>query len=131
MSWNHEQSAIKVTMEAAADLSAKQYFFVKVSAANKVNICSGATDNPLGVLLNKPASGEAASVLVAGIGNVVVAAATAADGSIQLGTDANGKAEAKTVTGTGRVVAQPLTAGGADGDIITAAINCLNPFETA
>ena len=68
---------------------------------------------------------------LAGIGNVVVAAATAADGTVQLGTDGSGKAEAKTVTGTGRVVAQPLTAGGADGDIITAAINCLNPFETA
>lgn len=131
MSWNHEQSAIKVTMEAAADLSAKQYYFVKVSAANKVNICSAATDNPLGVLVNKPKEGEAASVLVAGIGNLIVAAATVSDGTKQLGTDANGKAEVKTVVGTGRVVAQPLTAGGADGDIITAAINCLNPFETS
>lgn len=130
MAWNHEASAIKVTMEAAADLSAKQYYFVKVSAANKVNICSAVTDNPLGVLLNKPGSGEAAEVLVAGIGNVIAAAATASNGTIQLGTDANGKAEAKTVVGTGRVVAQPLTAASGANEIITVAINCLNPFET-
>ena len=131
MAYDQEGSAIKVTMAAGADLSSDQFKFVKVSAADTVVRCNGATDNPLGILMNKPASGEAASVLIAGIGKVIAAASTVSNGSIQLGTDANGKAEAKTVVGTGRVVAQPLNAAAGANEIITVAVNCLNPFETS
>ena len=132
MAWQQEGTAIKVTMAAGADLSADQYKFVEVSAANTVTLCNATTDNPLGVLQNKPdAAGKAAEVLVAGISKVVTAGAMVSNGSIQIGTDASGLAEAKTVVGTGRVVGQPLTASGGANQIITAAINCLNPFETA
>ena len=132
MAWDLEGTAITVTMAAGGDLSSDQYKFVKVSAANTVILCTGATDNPLGILLNKPgAAGREALVLVAGIGKVIAAAATVSNGTIQLGTDGNGKAEAKTVTGTGRVVAQPLNAASGANEVITVAVNCLNPFETA
>ena len=45
---------------ASADLSAKQYYFVKLSSETKVTVCSAVTDKPIGVLQNKPASGEQA-----------------------------------------------------------------------
>ncbi|MGA1628381.1 MAG: hypothetical protein ACO330_06150, partial [Aquiluna sp.] len=58
------------TFTAAADLSAKQYYFVKITADNTVNVCAAVTDIPIGVLQIAPASGEAASVMLYGISKV-------------------------------------------------------------
>jgi hypothetical protein len=44
------------TFKAAADLSAKQYFLVKYSAADTVALCGAAADRAFGVLMNKPAA---------------------------------------------------------------------------
>jgi hypothetical protein len=58
---------------AAADLSTYQYVAVRASAANAVNLCSevagvsGPTKMPIGILQNKPRSGEAAIVSVLGL----------------------------------------------------------------
>ncbi len=67
-------------LSAAADLSGasggeKQYIVVRMAAATTVNICSevlvaGALKSPLGVLQNKPKSGEAASVAVMGLSKI-------------------------------------------------------------
>ena len=46
-------------LTANADLSAKQYYFVKLSGAGTVTVCSGVTDKPIGVLQNTPESGDA------------------------------------------------------------------------
>jgi len=48
--------------KAAADLSAKQFYLVEITAADTVNVCNGATDVPVGVLQNKPVSGEACEI---------------------------------------------------------------------
>lgn len=87
-----------LTFKAAADLSAAQYKFVKISAADTVALCSAATDIPIGILQNKPsAAGRAASVRIFGVSKVSADAAIAA-GDL-LGTSADGQADPK-VAGT-------------------------------
>ena len=67
------------TLTAAADLSSKQYYFVKLASATTVNVCSAITDLPIGILQNNPESGEQAIVQIFGISKVV------ADGTITAG----------------------------------------------
>ena len=52
------------TFTAAADLSAKQFYFVKLASATTVNVCTAITDLPIGILQNDPASGEQAVVRI-------------------------------------------------------------------
>lgn len=89
---------ICATFEAGADLSAKQYYFVKLSAANTVNVCTAITDIPIGILQNKPGSGEAATVCLFGISKVS-ANGTLAAGNL-IGTSADSQADAITAGGT-------------------------------
>lgn len=114
-------------LTASADLSAKQYYFVKISGANTVTVCAAATDVPVGVLQNTPTSGQAAVVCVYGVTKVSSDAALTA-GNI-IGTSADGQADAKawgtdkTEYGVGRM----LTTTGAAGGIGTAIIDCALP----
>ena len=131
MAYEISNYAVKFTASAGADLSAKQYYFVKMSADNTVILCSGATDVPIGVLQNDPASGEEASVLVVGGTKLVASAAIAA--GLKIGTASTGKADAK-VAGTDTTeytVGQVLLASGSDADILTAVINCASPNRAA
>lgn len=48
---------------AGADLSAKQFYAVELTAANTVSVASAATDAGIGILQNKPKAGEAARVM--------------------------------------------------------------------
>jgi len=57
-------------VKAAADLTAKQFYLVKRTSATEVNIC-GAGEVALGVLVNKPNTGEAADVFAFGYAQVV------------------------------------------------------------
>jgi Uncharacterized conserved protein (DUF2190) len=114
---------------AYASLATKQFFFVKLSS-NGIELCSGATDKPFGVLQNAPAAGEAAEVMRLGISKVK-AGGTIAIGA-HVGTDGNGKADSKTVTtdATEYVVGTADEAA-VDGDIFTVGINCLSPARAA
>ncbi len=80
------------TLKAAADLSGKQYHIVKLASATTVNVCSAITDVPIGILLNKPESGEVAEICIAGISKII-ADGTIAAGNL-LGTSADGQADA-------------------------------------
>ena len=131
MAYEISNNSLKVTLIAGADLSAKQYYFVKMSADNTCVLCSAATDAPIGVLQNSPESGEEASVLVIGGTKLVASAAIAA--GIKIGTASTGKADAK-VAGTDTTeytVGQVLLASAADADILTAVINCASPNRAA
>ena len=113
---------ICATFEAGADLSAKQYYFVKLSAANTVNVCSAITDIPIGILQNKPGSGEAATVCLFGISKVS-ADGTLAAGNL-IGTSADSQADAITA-GTDTTVytmGQALEAAAA-GDTVSMFLN--------
>ncbi|UCC71365.1 MAG: DUF2190 family protein [Gemmatimonadota bacterium] len=121
-----------VTFEAAADLSTKQFYFVKLSAANTVDVCSGATDVPCGILQNKPsAAGRPAVVRMFGISKAVADAGLSVGALI--GTAADGQADAK-VAGTDTtqyVVGVALTACSNAGEIVEVSLNCMNPHRAA
>ena len=103
------------TLEAAANLSALQYHIMRISAANKCNVSSQATDSDMcGILLNKPQSGEGASIAYSGRGKVVAGGAVTAGDHITC----NGSGRAATVTSGQVALGQALETSGADGQII-------------
>ena len=59
-------SVLDTTYNAAADLSSKQYYIMKISAALNVNVATSRTDISLGILQNEPTANEAAVVRVLG-----------------------------------------------------------------
>lgn len=122
--------AVLITAVAGADLSAKQFYFVKYSGTSVV-LCAAATDVPIGVLQNDPISGAEAAILVVG-GTKIVSSASIAAG-VKIGTDSAGKADAK-VAGTDiteYTVGQVILAATADGEVLTAVINCASPTRSA
>ena len=58
---------------AGADLSAKQFFIIKISTTNdkQVVLAAAGTDPIIGVLENKPASGKAAAIQIGGTAKVI------------------------------------------------------------
>jgi hypothetical protein len=121
----------KITLEAGADLSSKQFYFVKLDSAGKAVACSGATDKPVGVLQNNPVSGQAAEIVVVGLTKVSSNAALAIGDLI--GTSADGQADAKTpgTDTTEFVVGTVLTTTGAADVIGSVLVNCANPHRAA
>ena len=113
------------TFTASADLSAKQFYIVKMSGDNTVTVCAAVTDVPIGVLQNKPASGGQAVVRVFGMSKVS-ADATLAAGNI-IGSSADGQAQPVTQGSETTVynIGQAVT-GGAAGTLQTALITIAN-----
>lgn len=83
-----------ITLEAAVDLSAKQFYPVKLVTGGKCNICTAATDVVVGILLNDPRAGEEGVVGLFGIYQVVFGATTAAGDRLT----SNGTGEAIVTT---------------------------------
>ena len=112
------------------DLSAKQYYFVKLSGQTVV-LCSALTDVPIGVLQNAPESGQAAEVMVIGITKVSSDAALTV--GLLIGPSADSQADARTIgtDTTHYVVGQVIGASGAAGGLATAVINCAAPARAA
>ena len=116
---------------ASADLSAKQFYFVKISGAGTVTVCAGTTDKPVGVLQNTPKSGQAADVLVCGQTKVSADAALTAGNVI--GTSADGQAAAYAAGSdtTKYLVGQVLVGTSAAAELATAVVNCAAPARGA
>jgi len=114
----------KITLNAGADLSAKQYYFVKLNSSGNAVVCAAVTDKPVGVLQNNPTSGQAAEIVVVGLTKVSTDAALAIADLV--GTSGDGQAAAY-VAGTDTtkyVVGQAVvTSGGAD-ELTTIMVNC-------
>lgn len=115
-----------ISLTAGATLATKQYYFVKLSADNTCIVCAAATDVPIGVVQNAPASGETAEVVVVGLTKVNADAALTYGNLI--GTAADGQADAKTAGSdtTEYVCGQVVTGTGAAGGLASAFINCAN-----
>lgn len=131
MAYEIANAAVKITLVAGADLSSAQYKFVKINTSGEAVVCSGATDRPIGVLQNNPVQGGEASITV--VGGTKVLSSASIDEGVLIGTNNAGKADAK-VPGTDTteyVVGQVILAAGADGEILTAVINCSNPHRAA
>lgn len=101
------------SLVAGADLSSSQHYLVKVSAANTVAL-AGAGELCIGVVDNKPTSGQAVEILCGVVVPVVTGAAVAA--GAEVASDASGKAV--TATTGDRVFGVALTASAADGEEI-------------
>ncbi len=119
------------SFKADADLSAKQFYFVKMTAnPREIGVCSNAADRPIGVLQNKPdASGKAAEVMV--IGRTKVSSDAALNEGDAIGPSGDGQAIAKTQT-TGGDTAEyvggtVIAASGAAGEMAEAVIQCSVP----
>lgn len=97
-------------LTAAADLSAKQFYAVKVTAANAVNL-AGLGESAVGILQGKPISGEAAELAISGDVSKMVAGGAVAAGD-KVAVTALGKAK---VAASGEyVIGTALNAAGAD-----------------
>jgi hypothetical protein len=102
----------RISLTAAADLSAKQNLFVVPSGDNGCNAC-GAGGDAIGTLGNKPVSGAIAEVLVGPIVPIKLNATLSAGAEVM--SDASGKAIAWTTTN--RSLGFLLVGGGA-GDTV-------------
>lgn len=112
-----EEKLVTVSLVAGADLSGAQYKFVKLNASGQAVLCSVSGEIPYGVLQNDPASGEEATVAIAGITKV------SADEAIAIGdkvfTSADGQA-AKTLTaGVDNLCGIARSAAAAAGEIVS------------
>lgn len=106
---------------AAADLSTKQYRFVKLTGNNSVNIATAAGERVLGVLQMGAKSGEGANVAVLGTTRVVAGETIAAGQLVGTRNDGSAQVIEHTSTGadTGSWAVGVCLAGGASGEIIT------------
>lgn len=86
-----EQNLITISAPAGADLSTKQYQVVKMDTSGNVVVGASTDNNVIGVLQNSPASGEMATVAVAGITKVVAAEAIALGAEVSVIAANDGK----------------------------------------
>lgn len=102
---------------AAADLSAKQYYWVKLASTTTCNV-AGAGEAAVGILINEPESGEAADIFALGVGyGMVNGNSVNITYGDPLKSDASGIA-VKAATDKDRIIGWALDASDADGDVI-------------
>lgn len=87
------------TFKAAADLSTKQFFTVKLTAKDTVNLCAATSDICIGILQDKPKLNQGGAVRILGTSLAVVDGTTPIVAGDRLGPDANGRLVKKTVAG--------------------------------
>lgn len=117
MAW--EQPNFSVTFPAGSDLTAAQFKCVRLATDGQVEVCTSATERPLGILQNKPdAANVEANVMIVGVSKCAADAAITVGAA--LGTSADGQLVTKTNEGTdGFVIGTALEAAGQAGDIVT------------
>lgn len=104
---------------ANADLSTKQYCYVKNAGAGLVDVVAASTDTPIGVLQNKPTAGNPADIMITGRTKVLAGAAVAAGADLM--PDATGRAiTLAAAAGANRGMGKALTAAAAAGVMIEA-----------
>src|ERR1019366_75671 len=111
------------TLAASADLSLCQYCFAKISGDGTATVAAAATDKIIGVINNKPASGEAIDLVMYGKQKVLLGGTVAAGD--YLTSDANGNAVKATSTDA-TVYGQAVEAGVVT-DIISALLGSGTP----
>jgi len=117
-------------LPAGADLSNRQFRFVKKSAGTYV-LCDAVTDIPDGALQNKPALGEPCEVIA--FGPTKLEADAAITEGWLIGTSGDGQA-ARKIPGTNTthyVVGRALRGVTTAGQRIAAFINCITPHRAA
>jgi len=83
-----QENQLTITLEAAADLSAKQYYFVAVDTDGKAAL-TGDDANPIGVLQNKPTAGQPATICVYGVTKLYIGTESGLGAGYNVGCDSN------------------------------------------
>lgn len=127
MAW--EIPGMLIPFQVAADLSGQQYRAVKLDANGQIAAITANTDNPLGILQDKPsAAGRAGAVMLDGISKMV-GGANLAKGDL-VGIDAQGRAEAVAHgTANRTIVGICLEDNSVAGGLITVQFDCKNPVR--
>lgn len=127
MAYEFSNYAVKVTLVAGEDLSAKQYHFVKIdNGTGKAVAVSGATDRPIGVVQNNPSSGQEAEVLISGGTKIKAGGSASAGQALFASASATGVTLAFGTTASAAYAVGTWVTAGASGEIATAVINCAN-----
>jgi hypothetical protein len=106
-----EEIIYNTSVIAGADLSAKQFYCIKLNSSGQ-GVLSGAGENALGILQDKPASGQVGAVCCLGKSMAIYGASVTAGQNLT--PDANGKLV--PATGSDAVVAVAAESG-SSGDI--------------
>ncbi len=70
-----ENNVLRLSFEAAEDLSSYQYHFVTLNSSGQIKLLDTANDVAIGILQDEPTSGQAGSVMIIGKSKVVANAA--------------------------------------------------------
>lgn len=130
MAYEISNYSVKVSLVAGADLSSSQYKFVKLNSSGQVIAVAAATDRPIGVLQNNPASGGVAEVLVSG-GTKLVLGGTVTEGGIVSPNSSGAGVAIVAGTDTTKYICGTALTEGASGEIITAVIACASASRAA
>ena len=107
------QSRDTRTFVAGESLAAAQFKFVTLESDGQVDLADSAGENCVGVCINDPAAGEAATVVMSG--KVMVTAGGTIAAGAAIATDASGDA---VTASTGNIVMGYATEAGVDGQVI-------------
>lgn len=116
---------------ASADLSAKQYYFVKMSGVKTVTVCAATTDKPIGVLQNAPVSGAEAEVCVIGVTKLSSDVALTAGNLLCTSSDGQGAVMTPGTDTTKYTVGTAITTTANASELATAFVNCAAPSRGA
>lgn len=123
--------AYQITLEAAADLTAQQYKWVKLDGNGKIVPIAAITDRPVGILQDAPASGRPGCVMVCGVSMISANASISA--GVVAGTSNDGQVVA-IVPGTDTtqyILGQMLEGAGAANEYGTVLFDCRAPGRAA
>lgn len=125
-----ERPGKSVSFQAAADLSDWQFRFVKLDANGQVAKVTATTDQPFGILQDKPAAqGRAANIMLDGRSKLVMGANVAKGDFI--GTDATGRGIAVAFgTANASIVGTCVIDNSVAGGIGSVEFDCKNPARS-
>jgi hypothetical protein len=135
-----QQNGTDITLVAGADLSAKQFYAVKVNSSGQA-VTAGAGEAAIGIVQNDPASGQAGAIRVAGVskavagGNVTAGAQVAANADGKIVTATAGRTNTNDAGSTtdaliGSNVIGVALSGGADGEVISILVTLAGAVPT-
>ena len=105
-----------ISLVAGEDLSSSQYYFVAVDTSGQA-VLTGDDGNPIGVVQNKPESGQAATICVYGVTKLYIGTESGLGAGYNVGCDSN---SAGKVSDTGSFrMGVTLEDPTADGDIVS------------
>lgn len=114
-----------ISLEASGDLSTKQYYFVKLDTNGQVAVCAAVTDNPIGILQDKPAAqGRACTVMVQGVSKVSSDANLAINDMVGPSADGQAAAYVHGTDTTKYIVGRVLRDGDAAAQMSTILFDC-------